>query len=660
MKRWNVASIVVCVALGVGLGALALLGLPGCSGGAPRRPNILIISIDTLRADHLGCYGHPAVKTPNIDRLAAEGTLFTQCTSVAPLTLPAHCSLLTATYPFVHGARDNGQFQLHAGNETLTEALKADGYATICEVAAVVLDRVYGMDQGFDTYGDVEAANASGKRKSKRALTERSAEEVADAGIAALDRVGRGPFFMLLHFFDPHHPLMPPERFAQQYLDPYLGEIAYVDEQVGRVLAALKERKLDEHTIVVLTADHGEGRGQHNEATHSCFIYDATQTVPLIFRRPGQIPVGRVSAQVRQIDVAPTLLAMAGLDPLPHAQGVDLNPLITGRGADLNLAAYSETMHTRYNFGFSQLRALRAGGWKYILAPKPELYHVAQDVGEEHNLIEQEPQRAAEMRAALQKLIAEAHPAGGGARRVMSDDEIAKLRSQGYAVGGSEDPSLAGKQEMDLFEPQGPDPKDYAEDITRMISGIGLAQMGQFAAAEQMLREVLDRLPPGSTGLFRIYNTLGTVLAAQGRFADSLPFLEKALEARPGEPVTLTDIGIANFNLQRLDPAFAALEAAVRTPPESARTHMYYGVTLAMKKRPADGLRHLDRAIQLAPTMGAAYANKGVILARTGRVAEAVQAYEKAVQYEPANERYRRELTALKQAGAAPGQPPGP
>ena len=301
-------------------------------GARPARDlNVLLISIDTLRADHLGCYGHPVIRTPNIDRIAAEGTLFEQCTTPAPITLPAHTSLMTGTYPFTHGVRDNARFHVHEDNVTLAEVLRDAGYVTGAQIAAYVLNREFGLDQGFDTYEDVETARRTRLAATDPAASERKAEVVCDGACGWLREHVGDRFFLFVHFFDPHSAYDPPGRFAAQYKNRYLGEIGYVDEQIGRLLGVLDELDLTRRTLLILTADHGEGLGEHGEDTHAHYVYDATLSVPLIFRCAGLVPAGRrVGAQVRLVDVAPTVPAMLGLPPLRDADGASLLPLLSG------------------------------------------------------------------------------------------------------------------------------------------------------------------------------------------------------------------------------------------------------------------------------------------------------------------------------------------
>ncbi|MFQ5411876.1 MAG: sulfatase, partial [Phycisphaerae bacterium] len=421
--------------------------------------NVLFVSVDTTRADSIGCYGHPVVKTPNIDRLAAEGTRFTQCISSIPITLPSHSCMMTGSYQYVHGARDNGGFVLDDANETLAEQLRAAGYATHAELGSVILNRQYGLNQGFDTYGDLHRRSdepdqrepdgaASGEEEEGASKAEsseplkapeaavpwdlmsRKAKSIADAGIQLLRQNADRPFFIFLHFYDPHQPNTAPKRFADQYKDGYLAEIAYFDEQFGRIMDELRRLKLAKKTLVVFTSDHGEGRGQHGEGTHSYFLYDTTLHVPLILWNPGRIPAGRVvTTQVRLIDLAPTVLAFLGLPGTSQMQGVSLLPVLANPESDLHLAAYGDTLAPQLVFGYSALRSLRMDGWKYIHAPTPELYHVAEDPLEMFNLAASNPERVGLLRDRLKEVLIDSPDPPGSrlARTKVDEKELKKL-----------------------------------------------------------------------------------------------------------------------------------------------------------------------------------------------------------------------------------------
>ena len=324
---------------------------------------MLLVSVDTTRADHLGCYGYAHVKTPNIDRLAAEGVLFEQCISSSPLTLPSHCTMFTGVYPFVHGARDNGFFKLAPENVTLAEQFQKAGYATHAQTAAHVLDAKYGLDQGFDSYTDVattQAAVAGVANSPPLDLPHlghaqvRRADEITRAGIKLLEENRARKFFIFLHYFDPHFPYDAPEPYASQSAEPYDGEIAFFDHEFGKLMGALQELELADKTLVILTSDHGESLGEHGEKTHAIFVYDATQRVPLIFWCPQRIPGGvTVSSQVRLLDLTPTIVDFVGLESPQPIQGKSLLPLLAGGPAEQR-PCYGDSLFCQHAFGYAR------------------------------------------------------------------------------------------------------------------------------------------------------------------------------------------------------------------------------------------------------------------------------------------------------------------
>lgn len=619
------------------------------TSGSERRPtNVVLISLDTTRADHLGCYGHPKVKTPNLDRLAAEGVRFIECVSSAPITLPSHASLLTGVYPFVHGARDNSVFRLPDAQETLAEAMKQAGYTTVAEVAAEVLDRQFGLAQGFDVYTDTRGPTAGGH--------ERPGSVIAERAVARLSGLKDRPFFLFLHFYDPHLPYAPPEPYASAYPgDPYLGEIAAVDAYVGRVLDALDELSLTERTLVVLTADHGEGLGQHDEPSHTTFVYDTTQLVPLLMRHPSRLPKGKVVAsQTRLIDVAPTVLELLELPPLPRVQGVSLVPLIRGEGAPAGgLPAYAESLHTRFNYGYAALRALRAGGWKYIHAPTPELYHVAEDPGETKNLAAAHAERVREMQAQLRELLGAAGSGGpaADARHQASESSAKGIQGLGYVGGDVPDEdveALAAGGELALFEHAGPDPKEHIAFINRAANAVGLQASRQFPAAEAELRALLADERQDARALYRIHKTLAAVLAEQGRNEEAAVAYQQALAAYPDDSDTMTELGIVLGRLKRYEEAIAVYRRALSIPPELAQTHLNLAVALAVTGRIDEAVAANRRALELNPQSIEAHTNLAVIFARTGRRADAVRELQAALKISPNDPALRQKLAQLQ------------
>lgn len=631
-------------------------GAPTESKPASAGTNVLLISMDTTRADYLGCYGHPGVRTPHIDRLASQGTLFLNCTASVPVTAPSHSSIMTGTYPFVHGVRDNGPFQLHANNVTLAEVLKQKGYATAAEVGAFVLNREFGLDQGFDVYKDIHLAENPEEDPRAWTYTERRAEEISSSAIEWLRAHAGGPFFLFVHYFDPHHPHDPPEEFASQYSDLYLAEIAYTDAQIGRLLAELEALALSDKTLVVLVGDHGEGRGQHQENTHAIYVYDSTLQVPLIFRFPGRIRLGqRLEAQTRLVDVAPTILDFLGLEALPNAQGVSLMPLIDRQTDDLGLAAYGESFYGKYGLGYSQLRTLRAGGWKYIHAPRPELYHVSVDPAELHNLAADEPERVARMREQLRRLIEDAPVVVGPdeARHQLTLEQIDKLQALGYVADASAAPM---GNELDQFEPSGPNPMDHADEILLVNDAMALVRHGDPPDVEKALRAVLEHAGDRQAHLAWVNASLGTVLAAQEKFEEAIVCYRKALQVTPEDGRTWSNLGVALALAGHVDEAILAHEKALTIEPIFARSHFHMGVALTFKGRDEEAIAHHKKALEMNPRLAHAHRHLGAIYSRAGRMEEAIAEYKQAVELAPDRTPFRHELAGLLLAQRRPAE----
>ena len=497
----------VCIAIWAGLRATGRLGQPA------RPKNVLLITMDTTRADYLGCFGSPAARTPNIDRLSREGTIFTRCSSCAPLTLPSHASMMTAVYPYAHGARENGTGRLAEGVPTLAETFRAAGYTTQATVASFVLNRQFGVARGFDVYHDVTRP-ASGDP----ADAERKGDEVCDDALGLLRGGGEAILFVgtLLR------PTLSVRVGAvKDILSPraYADEITFMDTQIGRLLDEIQRLGHERDTLVVAVADHGEGLNDHAEWKHGYFLYETTLRTALLLRCPGIIPAAKtVAAQVRTIDLAPTILALVGLPVWESAQGVSLTPLLDGRQQDLNLAAYGETFQVQIEYGLSPLRSWSAGGWKYVWKTKPELYHVSEDPEELHDLVAAEPQRAADMQAQLRQLIADAPPppARAESTTALSEDDRKRLASLGYV--GRVAAEQEGLTELERFEPRGADPTAFARSFKLTSWDVPqLLQRKEYAQAEQLLRQLIAELPEAAY----LPALLGGVLESQGRLDEA-------------------------------------------------------------------------------------------------------------------------------------------
>jgi len=451
----------------------ALGGLP--RGIAPGELNVLLITLDTTRADRLGCYGGKDAATPNLDGLAARGTLFERAISPVPLTLPSHTSLMTGELPAMHGVRDNGGFRVGAEKVTLAEILAARGWATAGFVSAYVLDHRWGIAQGFETYYD-DFDLAKFKTMSMGDIQRRGDVTVEHALRWIGERGAREKFFAWVHLYDPHSPYDPPEPFASRYKGhPYNGEIAWTDELVGRLLAGLEAQGLTERTIVAVIADHGESLGEHGEHGHGFFIYEPTTHVPFLLAGPYAGLAGRrIASVVENVDVAPTLLDLLGVGG-PEGpggrlagQGRSLVPLLSRHDPPAAApSGYSEAFYPRFHYGWSELRSIRTDRWHFIEAPRPELYDLAADPGELNNLAADDRRTVAELRGRLAALDREvdaaiekeraALPAGakGSASAPLEEDEetLRKLAALGYV--GSMGDAAAGKSFREL-----PDPKD--------------------------------------------------------------------------------------------------------------------------------------------------------------------------------------------------------
>jgi arylsulfatase A-like enzyme len=364
--------------------------------------NVVIITLDTTRADRLSPYGFMNVSLPHLERLAREGVVFDQATSVAPMTLPAHTSLFTGLLPPRHGVRDNADPPLAESQTTLAEVLRARGFRTGAFVGSVVLDPDRGLQQGFDEYR-------------APAARQRRADAVVDDALRWIDTVAGSPYLLWAHFYDAHRPYEPPEPYGSLYgHNPYVGEIAFVDSQIGRLLDALNMRHLMDRTVVVVAGDHGESLGDHGEQDHGVFIYESVLRVPFIIRTDAISPT-RVGDVVRLTDVMPTLLDLLGI-PAPRTDGVSLVELLTGKRRTLDLEAYSESEYPR-RLGWSPLRAVRDGRFKLIEAPRPELYDLERDPFEQRNVYVERPATAAAMRRRLQTLSTTHSTAGLGASK---------------------------------------------------------------------------------------------------------------------------------------------------------------------------------------------------------------------------------------------------
>ena len=484
-----------------------LLLLPVClSACESHRPwNVLLVTLDTTRADFLGCYGKTSAQTPTLDRLAVQGFLFEQAAASNPVTQPSHSTILTGTYPLAHGVRDNSLFHLPDQSETLAEILAAHGYATGAAIGGFPLTKEFGTAQGFDFYDDDLTATRQdllGRPAPPRYQTwynERPAGHVNDAILPWLRKTLRDnrqtPFFVWLHYWDPHHPHIPPPPYNQTFAhNLYQGEIAYADQSLGTMLRVLEEAGELERTLVVVTADHGEGFGEHNEETHAFLAYNSTLHVPLIIHVPGQAGGRRISQQVGTVDIVPTVLDLLGFSPPEAVQGRSLVPLMFGEQADTiaQPAYYAESLSPRLGHGFGELRVLYQGPFKYIYGPRPELYQLIEDPAERHDLASRQPQRQAELETALQTFMnAHTRSTAVDATYEASPEALQRLAGLGYLGTTGDAPDTI----TETLRADGIAPQDRVGDINLTSRLRQALSNGAFAMAKQTASQLV-RLAP--------------------------------------------------------------------------------------------------------------------------------------------------------------------
>jgi arylsulfatase A-like enzyme/Tfp pilus assembly protein PilF len=601
-----VGAAVLVVAAGL---AWRLFHRPALSG-----PNLLLITIDTLRADHVGAYGATSGATPTLDALAAGGTRFDQVQTAVPLTGPSHATILTGVYPPSHGVRGNVVFTLGSDHPTLATRLKRRGYRTAAFVGAYPVAAAFGFGQGFDAF-DEEFHETSAIDQG----AERRANEVADAALKWLGGTGSAaPFFAWLHFYDPHAPYTPPSPYAERFAGrPYDGEIAFADAQVGRVLDALRASGHDRDTIVMVLADHGEGLGDHHELTHAVLTYQSTMRVPFIVAGPG-IAAGRVvAARVGTIDLVPTALALVGADADTSLLGRDLRPLIAG-GALASDPFYQESLFGRLNCHWATLRGWVKDDWKLITGAEPELYNLAADPGEQRNLARDEPDRVRRMADDLQRGLQRFAPGGDRAQpRAVSAEQEERLRSLGYTAGSG------GSGPLD--DPSLPDPRTHVELYDRLQA----ATVASGAALPHAFEEVqritqIDRDNPFAFG------TLASMAYRHGSLVIAAPAFARALELDPDRPGVRQNYGKLLRELERYPESERELRLAAAASDEDVEPKISLAATLVAERKHEEAAQLVDGVLAKSPSDPEALGVKGQLLASEGRVKDALPYLEKA------------------------------
>ncbi len=611
-------------------------------GLLPDQLNVVVITLDTTRADRLGCYGATTVATPRIDGLAREGVRFDNAISSTPLTLPAHSSLFTARFPAAHGVRDNGGFKLAPDQLTLAEVLKQHGWATGGFVSAYVLDHRWGMAQGFDTYRD--GFDVLAEKKADMGDIQRRGDDTVTAALTWIEQHKTEKTFTWVHLYDPHAPYDPPEPYASRYAGRgYDGEIAWTDELVGRMLDGLVRLGVRDRTVVALLADHGESLGEHGEHGHGLFIYRQTTHIPLIVSAPQRGMSGTsVAATARIVDVAPTLLALVGLPGTLDGQGQSLLPLISGATTGDPRSGYAEAFYGRFHYGWSELRSVENGRWRLIEAPKPELYDLAADPGELTNLAAQLAGTLDEMRRRLISLDAETPPANAAVPVEEDEATLARLASLGY-VGTVSAPSGASFREL-------PDPKDRIEVYNLMNQARERLKDGQDADARIKLQRVLHLDDKTIDAWYLIGNTF----YKERRWREAGEYYRKTLALRADHEYAMIGLADTLSAEGNVDAAVLGYERFLKSDPDNAQITYRLAQVLLDAGRNADAAHWFETTLQLEKGTARAEVGKSVVAFRAKDYNAAAAALQRALDLDPKAKHARYNLALLHEESGRP------
>jgi choline-sulfatase len=594
------------------------------SAAPSKKISVVLISVDTLRADRLSSYGYHGYPTPHIDGIAKGGTLFSAISSQIPLTLPSHTCLLTSTYPFANGIEENGQ-EVPAHAVTLARVLKSHGYQTAAFVGGFVLDRRFGLNQGFDFYDSPFGLHNGGERHTED--TKRLSGEVVDSAIQWLQRNDRSPFFIFLHLYDLHSPYNVPPPYRARFGTGYEAELRYVDAETGRFWSFLSQNRLLENTLVIFTADHGEGLGQHEELTHGYFIYQSTLWVPLIFHWPTESKISfplRIDAPAGLVDVGPTILQFLGITPPPQFQGKSFLGWLYSGKPRLDREVYSESLYAHDYFGCSGLQGLRIGRYTYIDAPKPELYDLEKDPGELHNLYSQEPTLALASRERLLAFVKRFKAKRSASRPALSPEVIARLNSLGYVAMSS-----AHSTPIEA----GADPKDLIFLYRQVQRAIEMEARGQTQAAAMQLDGITAQHPE----LLIVQIEAGLEHQKLGQNELAARHFREALHVDPENALAHYDLGISLGNLHELVQAASEFELAIKLQPWRSRAYTALGSVQAQLGRIPAAIASFDDALAIDPMDFDALLNRGNLYLALREWAKGDLDLRRAVELEPDN-----------------------
>jgi arylsulfatase A-like enzyme/Tfp pilus assembly protein PilF len=620
--RGAAVALLVAAAAGIWWFASASRSRQDLPAGTLRGYNVLLVTIDTLRADRIGAYGNASGLTPTIDRLASEGLRFDSMRAQVPLTLPSHASLLTGRIPPRHGVRDNGTYRLDPSHETLATALKSAGYATGAFVGAFVLDARFGLARGFDLYDDQYGERPALGRVE---VVERRAEEVTTRATGWI-RAAQGPWFAWVHVYDPHEPYAPPEPMASRYTSaPYDGEVAYVDATLGQMIGQLRSAGQLARTLVVVASDHGEGLGDHDERTHGLFAYDSTLRVPLVMWCRERLQPGVIEDSAGLVDVAPTIADLLAV-PWAATDGRSLRPRLAGEEAASSAQAldsaptYFEALNANLTRNWAPLTGVVAGGLKLVDLPVPELYDLAADPAETQNLYARRPEDARRLERMLDTLAGNARaPAGAN----VDTETAARLRSLGYVV--SQPPTQPRRFTA------ADDPKNLVSLDTALDEAMKISGRGDHATAITMLQDVIQKRPD----LPLAYDRLAFVLRSSGRLPEAISVLEQAASKGFADAPVLVTLGTMLQEADRLERSVAVLEAAVGMNGQDLEARNRLGTAYARMGRADEAEREFTRVLEEDPQSAEALTNLGILFLGINRAPAAIEVLRKAIAADP-------------------------
>jgi arylsulfatase A-like enzyme/Tfp pilus assembly protein PilF len=605
------------------ISALVFFGLP-CAPAEHPSANVILITIDTVRADHLGCYGYKTIETPSIDRLAREGVRFAAAYTPVPITLPAHAALMTGQFPPATGMHDFSGNRLRADSRTIAKVLREHGYTTAAFIGSAVLDSRFGLNAGFDTYfdhfefGRMEEVHLD--------AIERRGDRVVDEALKWLKVNSGRPLFLWLHLYDPHAPYNPPEPYASRYRSrPYDGEIAFADAQVGRFLAFLREQGLFGNSLVVLASDHGEGLGEHGEKTHGFFIYNSTLHVPLIVKAPGTSP-RLVRDEVSLVDVVPTLLQALGIAIPSSVQGRSLWSLVLGRPGESVSNLYAESYPPFLHFGWSPLRGFQWKGLKYIETTRPELYDLRADPRELHDLVSTRQAVAQEMKQRFGTLVHRFTPAATPTAEQEPTDPalLETLRSLGYVAVSTRSVNASGARTLT-------DPKDRIHVYELVSAALTDSQQGRYHDSLRKLLEAAQSEPDSSTIRFltaRDYLHLSD-------FSQAAEYFQSVLKLDPNHAMAAYYHGVCELQAGKLDPAEGSFQRALELDPTNFAAAFNLGVVYSRERRSEAAVQAFRRATEILPGYAEAHEALGELYLYLGHPQDALPELQRAVALAP-------------------------